>query len=84
MASPRVVLAPVFVDRVPTVTCDADGILITNQLGDEIRSWRMSRHKALGMAAAVTAAIAKWERDEAKRSKVVAIKPDKGGEVAQG
>jgi hypothetical protein len=60
---------PVFVENMPVITCDADGVLITNQLGDEIHSWRLSRHKALNVAASISAAVALWERDQ-KRGNV--------------
>jgi hypothetical protein len=61
------VLAPVFVENMPTIICDADGVLVTNQLGDQIHSWRMSRHKALNIAASISAAVALWERHEARK-----------------
>jgi hypothetical protein len=57
----------------PTVTCDAEGVLMVNTMGDELHSWRMSVHKALGIAALISAAVAKWER-EAKRDNVTALR----------
>lgn len=61
----RVRIVPaVYVDKTPEIVCDADGVLITNQLGDTVHSWRMSRHKALGIAANISAAVALWERDQ--------------------
>lgn len=60
--TPRVV-PPVFVDRMPEVICDADGVLITNQLGDTVHGWRMSRHRALNIASLIVAAVSKYERE---------------------
>lgn len=63
--TPRIV-PPVFVDRMPEVICDADGVLITNQLGDTVHGWRMSRHRALNIAASIVAAVGKFEREEGR------------------
>jgi hypothetical protein len=65
---------PVFVDRMPEVICDADGVLMSNQLGDTHHSWRMSRHKALNLAALIVASVSDWERQQ-KAGNVRQLKP---------
>lgn len=66
--------ATVYVATMPTVTCDEEGLLFVNDMGDEVHSWRTSIHKGLGIAALISAAVARWER-EAKRDNVAPFKP---------
>lgn len=60
------VAPPVYVDNVPEVSCDADGILIRNQLGDTLHAWRMSRHNALRLVELIKRALSEFERTQGK------------------
>lgn len=65
-------IAPeVFISTTPTITCDEDGVLMSNQLGDTLHSWRCSRHRGLNIAALIVAAVGQWEREQTHREVVV-------------